>query len=475
MKTKYKTLFISIISVASAAAVAMFAFNRAVEEPARADALEPQFIDQTMALDVSPLDFDGTAQFAANNYAVQDGDYLAIDIEGYNGDNIFKVGLNGGVINSGPDGVTFASQTYEPAGWRAMTQYGYFHFVSDGRGIYYIPIKDYYPSITNITSFNYQNNDNRKTQPITFHNIFVTQSTTAQSGTSILDCFTAEGELDNSKVAFSNVSAVARKSGKGFQSNQTLAGGIICGAHTVVELTLPGTVVADGGYFAYDISFNGSWIYFVTSYKNTAEDPFSGNYYVTGKSLSKNGAVTFNEINTEFGFYHCTAPTYGTVLERVWNVAGSLGKIIINCDNLSDGSQLVISNFYYISKDQTSVTPLLNLAGMSDEDFALIASVTISGNPGSVNRIDPVQDWIDHYMYMDDVRFEGQGTGLCLSGDFYINAKKALAAVESVRAGSIAKFQANAGDAYTAALARYSAWAAACGDHSPFDGKTIIA
>ena len=474
---KLKIVFISVAAAVTAIAVAQFAF-KADQKPAvvLADAPQPQFVEQGNALDLAPSATYGTAEFAVDNYAVQDGDYLAIDIEGYNGDNIFKIGLNGTIVASGADGVTFNHQTYEPSGWRAMTQYGYWHFVSDGRGIYYFPIKDYFPSITQISSFNFQNSDNRATQPMTFHNIFVTQSTTAQSGTNILDCFTAEGELDNTKVTLSNVAVTARKSAKGFQSNQTLGGGIvITQPHTKVELALPGTVTGEGGYFAYDVSFNGSWMYFQTSYKNTADDPFSGNYYATGKSLSKNGTVTFNELGSQYGWYHSESAISGTVLERVYNVAGQLAKIVVECDNLSDGSKLILSNFYYISKDQKTVTPLINLAGMSDEEFATTATVTISGAAGTVGRVDPVQDWIDHYLFLGDPSFDGEGTGLCQSNNYYINAKIALAAVEGVRSGSIAKFQANEGGAYTAALARYSAWASACGDLTPFDGKTIIA
>ena len=88
---------------------------------------------------------------------------------------------------------------------------------------------------------------------------------------------------------------------------------------------------------------------------------------------------------------------------------------------------------------------------------------------------DPIQDWIDTYMYMNDPRFEGNGTGLCKDQNFYINAKIGLKAVNDAHPGSIAKFEADADGDYTDALARYKKWAIACNDASPFDGKDEIA
>ena len=92
---KLKIVFISVTAAVTAIAVAQFAF-KADQKPAAvlADAPQPQFVEQGNALDLAPSATLGTAEFAVDNYAVQDGDYLAIDIEGYNGDNIFKIGLN---------------------------------------------------------------------------------------------------------------------------------------------------------------------------------------------------------------------------------------------------------------------------------------------------------------------------------------------------------------------------------------------
>ena len=87
---------------------------------------------------------------------------------------------------------------------------------------------------------------------------------------------------------------------------------------------------------------------------------------------------------------------------------------------------------------------------------------------------DHVQTWIDTYMYMNDPRFEGDGTGLCRDSNYYVNAKAALKAVEDEHSGSIAAFRDDEGGKYTAALARYLKWAIACNDGAPFDGETTI-
>ena len=84
---------------------------------------------------------------------------------------------------------------------------------------------------------------------------------------------------------------------------------------------------------------------------------------------------------------------------------------------------------------------------------------------------DHVQNWIDTYLFMDDPNFEGNGTGLCLENNYYVNAKAALNALESEHEGCKASFQSD--NSYSAALARYLAWAAACHDSQPFVGSTI--
>ena len=84
---------------------------------------------------------------------------------------------------------------------------------------------------------------------------------------------------------------------------------------------------------------------------------------------------------------------------------------------------------------------------------------------------DRVQSWIDEYLYMNDSSFSGNGTGRCLDDNLYLTAKRALIALGNE---NVSKFQNNTDSLYTAALARYNAWASACGDTSPFAGNNIV-
>ena len=82
---------------------------------------------------------------------------------------------------------------------------------------------------------------------------------------------------------------------------------------------------------------------------------------------------------------------------------------------------------------------------------------------------DVIQTWIDSYMHMSDISYEGEGTGLCKTG-VYLTAKIALVSLGNE---NVNKFANNEGSKYTLALARYLAWASANNDASPFNGTTI--
>ena len=381
MKKLVKGIFISLGAIALAMSAKLV---RPEQNAAKADAPQYQFIEQTNAIDLVQTAFNATAQFNANNYAVQTGDLLAIDLEGYNNYSVFKFGLNGTIVGSGADGVTFASQS-EYAGWMAEMKWGYWSFANDGRGIMYVPIANYF-EITNITSVNFLLSDN-KLESITIHNVFITQSSAARNGTAILDCFDAQGALDSTKVTLVDATASARKSARGFQSNQSLVGSpVIAAPKTHIEITVDDGIVADGGYLAYDMSYNCEWVYFRTALQNKAGASFSAAYDATGKALSKHGQLAYDQLLTQWGWFWCSWNVTGTVLERVQTSTGELSKIILDCDNLPGGAQLVLGNFYYISADQKTVTTLVDFATMSDTDFASRVVVTINDAAASVTR-----------------------------------------------------------------------------------------
>lgn len=366
MRKIYKGLFVSLSTVALAMGVKLM---QPRQEIAKADAPQYEFVEQGNAIDFHNDEFNGTANLATANYAVQSGDLLAIDIEGFNNYAVFKMGLNGSYMENGTDFVDLDSSS-TINGWKTTTQYGYWLFATDGRGIFYVPLADYFPSVQTITQFNLKFSDN-KLENITIHNVFITQTNTARNGTSILDVFAADGSLNNEKVTLTDVTAVGRKSARGFQTNKSLFGSpVILSPKTHIEITLDDGINADGGYFAYDMSYNGEWVYFKTAYSNKADASFNDNYFATGKSLSKHGQLTYDQLVTQYGWYYCSWNVTGTVLERVHTSTGELNKIILDCDNLCDGAQLVLGNFYYISVDQKTVTPLVDFSTMSDEVFA---------------------------------------------------------------------------------------------------------
>lgn len=74
-------------------------------------------------------------------------------------------------------------------------------------------------------------------------------------------------------------------------------------------------------------------------------------------------------------------------------------------------------------------------------------------------------------MRMGDPALGGSGSGACSTEGYYAAAKAALAELSSE---DRAAFEADANGLYTAALARYNAWAIANGDLTPFDGKATI-
>ena len=346
-----------------------------------------QFIEQTDAIDVHQTAYNAVVALAANNYAIETGDYLAIDFEGYNTWTAFKFGINDAVVGNGTQGEgVFLPVQSQQAGWSVEIKWGYWSFANDGRGIVYIPLSEYFPSDTNIAMVQLYLSDN-KNEDVTFHNIFVTKDTTARNGTAILDCFDAQGALDSTKVTLVDATASARKSARGFQTNKSLYGSpVIAAPKTHIEITVDEGIIADGGYFAYDMSYNGEWVYFRTAYTNTTDGSFSDDYNALGKSLSKHGTLAYDRLKTMYEWYWCTWNTTGTALEKAFLSTGELSKIVLDCDNLCGGAQLVLGNFYYISANQKTVTPLVDFATMGDDEFASRVSVTINGEAASVTR-----------------------------------------------------------------------------------------
>ncbi len=156
-------------------------------------------------------------------------------------------------------------------------------------------------------------------------------------------------------------------------------------------------------------------------------------------------------------------------------VAASKIKVGVKRYNTSDDPTL------YIETNVDSKQSVSAEADLSEKEVTLsgqnISTITISSkkrvylsyitvvSQGS-SDVDPIQTWIDGYMHMDDPNYSGQGTGLCISQNTYVNAKKALLSLESQYVES---FENNEGNKYTNALSRYLAWAKANLDEYPFE------
>ena len=156
-------------------------------------------------------------------------------------------------------------------------------------------------------------------------------------------------------------------------------------------------------------------------------------------------------------------------------VAASKIKVGVKRYNTSDDPTL------YIETNVDSKQSVSAEAGLSEKEVTLsgqnISTITISSkkrvylsyitvvSQGS-SDVDPIQTWIDGYMHMDDPNYSGLGTGLCISQNTYVNAKKALLSLQSQYVES---FENNEDNKYTNALKRYLAWAKANLDEYPFE------
>lgn len=143
----------------------------------------------------------------------------------------------------------------------------------------------------------------------------------------------------------------------------------------------------------------------------------------------------------------------------------SSDKGIVNIETDKDTKQSVTPESTLTEKEVTlSGQQISTITISTSTKRAYLSYITVvSQNSGDV---DPIQTWIDGYMHMDDPNYSGQGTGLCISQNTYVNAKKALLSLQSQYVES---FENNEGNKYTNALSRYLAWAKANLDEYPFE------
>lgn len=149
---------------------------------------------------------------------------------------------------------------------------------------------------------------------------------------------------------------------------------------------------------------------------------------------------------------------------------------VYDVNSTSDTTTVLIHK----SIDETNKTAIVDkLKTITEDDtveFVRTVVAYYNGNQISLASADqiiihtPSEDklaaWGVNYLFIGDPSFDGDGTGLCKSANLYKDAKTALFALEAEESGSIDKLQED--DTYADELARYLAWAKACGDNAPF-------
>jgi len=107
----------------------------------------------------------------------------------------------------------------------------------------------------------------------------------------------------------------------------------------------------------------------------------------------------------------------------------------------------------------------INITSPTSQRFYLSYIDIYSGSAPAPSD-DPITTWGEDYLFIGDSAFDGEGTGLCRTGNYYHAAKVALFALESSTSGTINSLRTNS--KYEAELERYTAWSEANFDDSPF-------
>ena len=256
--------------------------------------------------------------------------------------------------------------------------------------------------------------------------------------------------------------------------------------------TVPGYSVQDVEFYqdeatalTTNVSGNEATLYTPDGVDNQL--PQSGTVTVIYPRIGSNnsGAADYNKasVSVSAGSTKSSTQTFGTLSGTIGTslpsatFAGSAAddyyKAVIPNTN---GKPLTLRvNYTLVSTDTFDIArgvKALNTANGVAADERSQLSI-LDANQITIHHAgeDRVQSWIDEYLYMNDSSFSGNGTGRCLNDNLYLTAKRALIALGNE---NVSKFQNNTGSLYTAALARYNAWASACGDTSPFAGNNIV-
>ncbi len=183
--------------------------------------------------------------------------------------------------------------------------------------------------------------------------------------------------------------------------------------------------------------------------------------------------LTFDKtIVTYVSYTKHFSPTSFTVNDKEQQLdQGRVKFSIISTTDIIDATDVITFVFSYNESSQIQHAVFnLSGSGLTDSLTAPI-ELDISGTEFDITATDFILRWSISYLYMEDESFIGNGTGRCLSEGLYVTAKRELLKLDEY---SINNFTNNVNNKYTDELARYLAWASACGDISPFEGDDII-
>lgn len=180
--------------------------------------------------------------------------------------------------------------------------------------------------------------------------------------------------------------------------------------------------------------------------------------------------LNFNkELLTFISYTKNFNPTFFTVNHSEKQLAkGQIKFSILSTTDIVNTENIVTFVFgYQESHYNQNIVFSLNGDGLTDSKTEPI-ELNFYGVSFSIPGVDFIIKWSKEYLYMDDPSFTGSGSGLCLSEGLYYIAKSELLKLDEE---IIRDFKNNKDGKYTNELARYEAWAKACGDFSPFENN----
>ena len=140
--------------------------------------------------------------------------------------------------------------------------------------------------------------------------------------------------------------------------------------------------------------------------------------------------------------------------------------VTVNTSASVGGSFTPTSSFETHSIDIDKLITTITISSSSGKRFYL-SYVDIYSGSGGGESDDAITQWGIDYLFTNETTFDGQGTGLCRTGNYYHSAKVALLSLESKTSGTINKLQTNS--KYQSEYNRYMAWARANYDDAPFE------